>query len=138
MIIANIRTDTSLATVEPFRPFRFTPGSSHRREIRENLNTETYDRIGLHHLQTRNLHKDNENVVEEHTAWQQPQQRQELPAKASRQAMETVMEINELPKTVPDHVNICILLEQELYGLYAVEGRSNGGEDQSLLQHCRS
>jgi hypothetical protein len=76
--------------------------------------------------------------VEEHTAWEQPQQRQELPAKVSRQAMETVMEINELPKTVPDHVNVCILLEQELYGLDAVEGCSNGGEDQPLLQHCRS
>ena len=57
---------------------------------------------------------------------------------ASSKGMETVMEINELPKTVLDHVNVFILLEQELYGLDAVEGRSNGGEDQSLLQHCRS
>ncbi len=45
----------------------------------------------LRHLQ--NLHKDNELVVEDHTAWGQ---RHELPAKASKQAMETAMEINEL------------------------------------------
>jgi hypothetical protein len=55
----------------------------------------------------------NEIVVEDHTAGGQ---RHELPAKASRKEVE----INELPKTAPDHTEVDSPPEQEEHGLDSV------------------
>ena len=52
----------------------------------------------------------NEIVVEDHTAWGQ---RHKLPTKASKQAMETAMEINEPPKEELDHAEAYRSSEQE-------------------------